>query len=319
LEAKSVKHFESHFLEGDSVIVGRHFGIRNNRYFHGAIDDIEIYDRVLTPAEVLQLHNAPNPNKNARIIRWILIAASVIVVAILILLWVRFRVRKAVGAEREKSRLNARILELETKALRAQMNPHFIFNSLNALQRFVLEDNKDKSYTYLNEFSKLLRKLLESSESEVISLTEEIEILRSYLEVEKLRFDNSFEYQLHSDIALSGQVYIPIMLVQPFAENAIWHGLLSRKGMRLLKITFTNISDDKLLCEVDDNGVGRDFKKKQFGEIKKKSLGLDLIRQRLELIRNATGVDTFFEIIDKTDNEGNSLGTTVRIIIPKMS
>ena len=317
LEGKSIKFFETRFLSTDSVIVGCFNAIRNTRYFQGCIDDIEIYDRMLSPAEVYQLYNAPNPNKNAIIEKWLLIGLLTVVVIILLISWVKRRIAKAVNAEKEKSRLNNRLIELETRAIRAQMNPHFIFNSLNTLQRFILEDDKNKSYTYLIEFSRLLRKLLETSESDTISLKEEIEILTAYLEIEKLRFDNSFEYHINSNVELMQSVYIPIMLVQPFAENAIWHGLLNKKGMRFLKITFTTIDHEKILCEIDDNGVGRHYKQKEQGEIRKKSMALDFIRQRLDLIKQSTGIECSFEITDKLDNGGNSAGTLVRMIIPK--
>lgn len=317
LEARCAKDFETRFLSTDSVILGSYNAVRNSRYFQGAIDDIEIYDRVLSPAEVFQLYNAPNPNKDAIIRKWLLIGLCFVVLISLVTLWVKRRIVKAVNAEKEKSRLNNRLIELETRAIRAQMNPHFIFNSLNTLQRFILEDDKNKSYTYLIEFSKLLRKLLESSESDTISLKEEIEILTAYLEIEKLRFDNSFEYTISSDIEMMQFVHIPIMLVQPFAENAIWHGLLNKKGMRFLKISFANLDDEKILCEIDDNGVGRGFKKTETGEIKKKSMALDFIRQRLDLIKQSTGIECSFEITDKVDSDDSAAGTLVRIIIPK--
>lgn len=316
--SRVAKNFTSRFLETDSVIVGGQLGKKNSRYFQGMIDDIEIYDRVITPAEVLKLYNAPNPNKKAIIIKWVEVGVFSLLILLVTAWWVRRRIKKAVDAEKEKSRMRARILDLETKALRSQMNPHFVFNALNTLQRFILEDNKEKSYTYLIELSRLLRKLLESSESDTISLAEEREILNAYLEIEKLRFDNAFEYRVETDIAQPELVFIPIMFIQPFAENAIWHGLLNRKGLRLLNIRFTNLDEKRILCEVDDNGVGRDFKTKNTDTIKKKSLAIDSIRQRLELTRQSTGIECSLEIIDKKDNQGNSLGTTVKVILPKI-
>jgi len=318
LEAKSAKNFESRFLQGDSVIVGGQLEHKNSRYFQGMIDDIEIYDYVLTPNEVQSLYNAPNPNKTAIILKWVGIGILILLVLLFIAWLIKRRVSRVINAEKEKNRINARLLELETRALRAQMNPHFIFNSLNTLQRFVLEDHKEKSYTYLIEFSRLLRQLLETSESDTISLKEEIDILTSYLEIEKLRFDNSFEYEITSNIVNMEFVYIPIMLVQPFAENAIWHGLLNKKGKRLLRIDFRDMGEKQIACEVDDNGVGRGFKEKDHTEIKKKSMALDFIRQRLDIIKQSTGLDCSFEIIDKKDVNGNPVGTTVRLILPKM-
>ena len=317
LISKSVKNFETHFLERDSVIVGCRNEKRNTRSFQGVIDDIAIYNRVLSPQEVLQLYTAPNPNKNAIVLKWGLFGLGLMAIVFMCLLFVKWRTAKIIRINKEKNELDARLLELETRAIRTQMNPHFIFNSLNTLQRFVLEDDKKKAYTYLVEFSGLLRKLLESSDADTISLKEEIEILTSYLEIEKLRFDNSFEYKISSDIIQTEQVYIPFMLVQPFAENAIWHGLLNKSGQRLLYVKFKYLDEQRILCEVEDNGVGRDFKVKESNSVKKKSMAIDFIQQRLDLLQRSTGISCSLEIIDKKDTEQNSLGTLVRIIIPK--
>ena len=295
LVSKCVKNFETRFLTNDSLMVGCHNEKKNTRTFHGVIDDIAIYNRVLSPDEVLQLYAAPNPNKSARILKWVLSGLGLMVIILIVLWLVKKRIAKAIRINKEKSELKARLIELETRAIRTQMNPHFIFNSLNTLQRFILEDEKEKSYTYLIEFSRLLRKLLESSESDTISLKEEIEILTAYLEIEKLRFDNSFEYKINSEMEQMEQVYIPFMLVQPFAENAIWHGLLNKKGLRLLTVSFKRLDERRIVCEIDDNGVGRDFKTNNVDPIKKKSLALDFIKQRLELLEQSTGIKMFIE------------------------
>ncbi|MEO6306155.1 MAG: histidine kinase, partial [Bacteroidia bacterium] len=206
LEARASKNFETRFLDGDSVVVGVHNELRNNRSFAGVIDDIEIYNRVLSQSEVLKLYNAPNPNKKNIALRLALGGILLIILIFLLGWWIKWRIAKGVKIEKEKNVLNVRLIELETRAIRTQMNPHFIFNSLNTLQRFILEDDKAKSYTYLIEFSKLLRKLLESSESDTISLKDEIEILKAYLDIEKLRFDNSFEFKITSEVINTDEV-----------------------------------------------------------------------------------------------------------------
>lgn len=317
LQDKLEKNFETRFLTGDSVLIGLFSNVKNERYFTGYIDDIQMYNRVLTPAEVNQLYEAPNPNTNAIIIRWILIVLSVLTFVVLTIVFINNRIRKSVEVEREKHRLNARLIELETRAIRTQMNPHFVFNAMNALQGFILDDDKQKASVYLIEFSSLLRKLLESSEADTVSLKEEIDILGAYLKVEELRFDNLFSYEIISSLTQMENIYIPFMMVQPFSENAIWHGLLHKKGERRLKVSFSDIDEKRLLCEIDDNGVGRGYKSDTEKTAKKKSLAIDFTRQRLHLIKQATGIEGSIEIIDKKDEQGNSLGTTVKIIIPK--
>jgi LytS/YehU family sensor histidine kinase len=228
------------------------------------------------------------------------------------------RYKHAVARQREKEKVSLRLTELETKAIRSQMNPHFIFNSLNTLQRFILEDDKRNAYTYLIEFSTLLRKLLESSELDMITLQEEITILDHYIKIEKLRFDNLFEYEIISDIKEMNDVYIPFMMLQPFVENAIWHGLLNKENNRFLKIAFSEPDIHRICCVIEDNGVGRNAGSKEKDPIKKKSLAIDLIRQRLELLERSNGIKCSFEITDLLDKDEKSLGTRVTITIPKL-
>lgn len=318
LVGKAAKNFESRFLEGDSVIIGSRSGEKNNRYLMGSIDDISIYNRVLSPAEVNELYHAPDPNRYNQYLKWFYMIMAFIALTMLTVWLIVRRYKSDLEKQKVKNRVDARLNELETKAIRSQMNPHFIFNSLNSLQRFILEDDKVNAYAYLIEFSTLLRKLLESSEADSIPLKEEIDILNSYLRIESLRFANSFQYEVVCYIENMEQVNIPFMLVQPFAENAIWHGLLHKSNDRRLSISFTNVDDRRLRCTVDDNGVGRNGLADR-GTIKKKSLAIDFIRQRLDLLEKTTGITCSFKIIDKKDDLQNSLGTTVEIIIPKIS
>jgi LytS/YehU family sensor histidine kinase len=208
--------------------------------------------------------------------------------------------------------------DLETKAIRTQMNPHFIFNALNTLQRFILEEDIANANSYLTKFSKLLRKVLESGNSESISLKEELEILKSYVEIEQLRFDKSFEFSLVSEINFPEQIQIPFMLIQPFVENAIWHGLLPKKDQRTLNIHFSDADENRIRCCIEDNGVGRKFSFSHRDPFKKKSMAIDFIQQRLDILQKATGINCFFTITDKENAQGQSEGTFVEILIPKM-
>jgi len=316
LENKMPKNFKSKFLEGDSVMIGHSANYKNERYFNGVIDDIEIYNKVLSPDEVTELYNAPNPNKFAIYIRIVLYVISIVLLIVLII-WLSIKVyKRSVARKQAQIDIANRLLELETKSIRTQMNPHFIFNSLNTLNRFILEADLPNAEVYLTKFAKLLRKLMESSTADKISLNEEIEILQGYLEIEKLRFANSFDFLIQNKINEGQDLFIPFMLIQPFVENAIWHGLIPKKGAKFVSISFSQIDDRRIECIIDDNGVGREEAIKHRDPLKKRSLAIDFIKQRLDLIARSKAIECYFEITDKKDDDLNSLGTTVVIIIP---
>jgi two-component sensor histidine kinase len=320
LNAKIGKGYRTTFLKNDSIVIGTTAAVKNERYLRGAVDDIMLYDRVLSPQEVYDLYATPDPNRYHIYFTWlvrILVAAGIIA----LISWLVIRRQKQnLEKEKEKSRVDSKMLELETRALRSQMNPHFVFNSLNTLQRFILQEDFKNSHHYLSKFSLLMRKLLESSSSDAISLADEIVVLNQYIEIEKLRFSNQFEFSVSSTVPLPEETHIPFMMVQPFAENAIWHGLLHKEGVCFLKVHFTEHDEKRIKCTIEDNGVGikRSEAKKRF--VGKKSMGIELIRQRTALLEKSVGVESTFSITDKSDRgvTGES-GTIVEIIIPKLN
>jgi len=203
---------------------------------------------------------------------------------------------------------------LEMKALRAQMNPHFLFNALNSIQECIITKNTDTAYSYLSSFSKLVRMILENSEKQFITLEDEIETLRLYLSIEKLRFDSSFEYLIDPGPKIDTSfVNIPAMIIQPYVENALWHGLINKKGEKKLVISFDQ-KNGNLECLIKDNGVGRNHAAKMQTDtkIKKHSMGMKITEERLQLLE----ADASITINDLKDNNGNACGTEVHIIIP---
>ncbi|MDP1800295.1 MAG: histidine kinase [Bacteroidota bacterium] len=272
--------------------------------------------------EALNVNNKWVPSSNTLLITvkkpyWAnpLFIILCIVIGTVIISTVLFAInRRQLKQERKRNELNIRLIELESKAVRSLMNPHFIFNSLNTLQRFILESDLQNAENYLTKFAKLLRKLIESSAIDKISLEDEINILSGYLEIEKLRFKNAFDFKIVSKI--EDEVNIPFMLIQPFVENAVWHGLIPKKEKGLLNITFTRKDENCLICIVDDNGVGREVAAQRKDPLKGRSLALELIKQRLDLMTRSTGVEYSYTVTDKIDNELKSLGTQVEIIIP---
>ncbi len=316
LEAKIYKGFVTPFLEGDSVMIGHSANKKNERYLCAAVDDIKIYNRVLSATEVTELYEAPNPNRLKHNLEWIAFVSIFILLIVMIIFLIVRKSRIELRKKELKNALNARMIELETRAMRMQMNPHFMFNALNTLQRFILEEDFENAQGYLSKFSKLLRKVLESSDEESITIEEEIEIIQMYVEIEKLRFGNTFEFTLVNEVTETNRIKIPFMFVQPLVENAIWHGLMHKADHRKLLIHFKKIDEHHLMCIVEDNGVGRSYVNKNRDLIKKKSLALDFIKQRIDIIHKATGIKGAIKIIDKKDDQNNSLGTIVEIIIP---
>lgn len=217
----------------------------------------------------------------------------------------------------EKIMIKKEAFDNKLSALRAQMNPHFIFNSLSSIQHLISVNNKASALNYLTKFSRLMRNLLESSIETTVVLSEEIKTLDTYLELESLRFDGTFKYDIQVDDALDvDAVEVPALIVQPFVENAIIHGLLNKQGAdKLLNIRFRQ-ADKQLVCEVDDNGVGRDAASSEHSILKfsRKSRGIEVTEKRLQALSHENKKNV--EIIDKKDDQGNALGTMVIIKIP---
>lgn len=214
---------------------------------------------------------------------------------------------------RENILLQQKALDEKNKALRAQINPHFIFNALNSIQNLIIKNDIKSSLKYLSRFSRLARNILESSIQPNATIDTEIDLLKDYLELESLRFDKSFTYHIHVDEDLdTSSIQIPYMALQPFVENSIIHGLLPKtEGERKLTVSFKK-QNDTLLCIVDDNGIGRKASREMNKNSLrgKKSRGMEVTSLRLNALGNKT---KGYQIIDKTDENGNPTGTTVII------
>jgi ligand-binding sensor domain-containing protein len=245
---------------------------------------------------------------------WFRVAA---VCSVILLAWLFYRSR--IRTVKTKAAITQQMAELEGKALRAQMNPHFIFNSLNAIQELIVTENYDGSYQYLSKFSKLLRMVLNNSEKNFIPLSSEIEMNSLYLELESLRFKQSFHYSITTDKSTDAEgTEFPSLLLQPFIENAIWHGLMHKEGEKKLAVQFITESN-MLTCTIEDNGIGRqmagEIKAKKLGAHHFTSKGTELAQHRMELLRQS-GINAVIATTDKYDYEGKAAGTVVEIKIP---
>lgn len=218
--------------------------------------------------------------------------------------------------EEEKTRIHQLIANSQLSALQAQMNPHFVFNSINSIQNFILKKDVSQAYDYLTKFSKLIRLVLQNSRKKEISIYEDLEVLRLYITLEQLRFDHTFEY--HEVIGRSVDVHntlIPPMLIQPHIENAIWHGIMPLEGLRKGRVLLQIDSDqDAVIIIIEDNGVGRkpDEKNSQH-----ESLSMKVTEERLRIVNSLyKNKQSDLEVIDLTDKNGNPAGTRIRLRIP---
>ena len=207
--------------------------------------------------------------------------------------------------------------ELEMQALRAQMNPHFIFNSLNSINRFILQNNRTQASEYLTKFSKLVRLILQNSQAPLISLESELEALELYLDLEALRFDHRFGYKISvpKDLDIEA-LQVPPLIIQPYTENAIWHGLMHKEDKGQLDIEVSE-EKDHLYFKIADNGIGR----KQAAAMasksatKHKSMGLKITRDRIAMLQKVNG-ESPVKIIDLENTDGSAAGTEVIIKMP---
>lgn len=201
--------------------------------------------------------------------------------------------------------------EAKLQSMRLQMNPHFLFNALNSIQQMTMSGKGDKAALYLSKFSKLLRKVLTHSDHEEVNLQEEIDMLQLYLELESLRFDDSFKYEIVCEPGLDKEEYrVPTLLIQPFVENAIWHGLLHKEGKRNLHISFKTTSDEGLECIVEDNGIGRSAAQSQRSS-SHTGKGLRTGEERLHILNQRNKQQNTLKIIDLYSSEGHAAGTRV--------
>lgn len=220
----------------------------------------------------------------------------------------------------ELMELNVKMAESKFLNLRLQMNPHFLFNSLSSIQHLIVSQQATRAYKYLTVFSNFLRSLLNYADKNFIQLDTELKILHMYIELESLRFDQSFTWEINAEESLSNdEVLVPSLMVQPFAENAIWHGLLHKEGDKKLSIRFSNSSDEYLTCIIEDNGIGRQkaeiIQKGKITAMVHESKGIGIIRERLALLQQKTGKPASLKIEDMYSNNEAS-GTKVIITIP---
>ncbi len=239
---------------------------------------------------------------------------SLIAIMLVMIIYLVFRLR--IKAIRNKNQLLLDIYRYQQEALIGQMNPHFIFNALNSLQRYILENDKVASNKYLSKFSGLMRKTLENSQNKEISIQAESDTLQLYLEVEASRFKNRFNFELIIGEGFDPKTtMIPVFIIQPLVENAIWHGLMNSEKLGLLQIQFTRSSND-LQCMIVDNGIGREAAAAISNRKDKKSLGISIIQNRIKLLNTQENREINIQYTDLKNESGMATGTEVIVSFP---
>jgi anti-sigma regulatory factor (Ser/Thr protein kinase) len=224
---------------------------------------------------------------------------------------------------RRKAQTDLQIAELEMQALQAQMNPHFVFNVINSIQRYILERDARKGTELLGDFSRMIRQTLTLSSKRIITLQEEIAYLVSYLKLEQERVAYKFQFNIETEHGINpADIHIPSMLIQPIVENAIKHGLSPLEGSDgLLTITFTKVDDHSLHCVVEDNGIGIEqslaAKKDSTTRLSK---ALNITQRRIELFNQSSKIEKYsVTVTDRSKMDVTINGTVVRIILPIQS
>ncbi|MDY8137861.1 histidine kinase [Aquimarina sp. 2201CG5-10] len=253
---------------------------------------------------------------------WFVLLCAIIVGGIVIFIY-KLQLKKkekAKNIELEKMELSKKMVSLKLENLRSQMNPHFIFNALNSIQEYIILNQKNLASDYLGKFSDLIRTYLNHSNQGKITLQEEIDCLEMYLELEELRFEDKLSYHITlAEEIQPNHIEIPTMLVQPYAENALKHGLLPREGNGILSINFKYATDDGvIICTIEDNGVGRE-KSREINHLKTKlhtSFATKATQDRLDLYNYDKKEQIRVSIEDLFDDQNNPSGTRVTLFIP---
>ena len=229
----------------------------------------------------------------------------------------QYRIGQIKKREALETSYEKKVAQIEMNALRSQMNPHFIFNSLNSIKNYALTKGPYETADYLTKFAHLVRLILQNSKKHKVEISDEVEAIREYIDIESMRFSDSFEshFEIDPDL-LHSDMEIPPMIIQPYVENAIWHGLLHKEGLKKIEIIVKTKDTNNLQIEIVDNGIGREAAAKLRSKSHGKSFGMQLGANRIKLMSNNDGLHGTVEVIDVKDKNEINLGTKINITLP---
>jgi tetratricopeptide (TPR) repeat protein len=305
--AESLRHFKLYSIAKDSVANAENIrnGVRSEMNFE--FDKKEVLQR--KEQEKRELVYREQTKRHQQQIFFVILFI-LLVFGIIFLIYNRIQLKKTLTLQKE-------LAEYEQKALHLQMNPHFVFNCLGSISSFIVQNGSDSAIKYLSKFSKLMRLTLEYSKESLIPIDKEIESLQNYLELEQLRFNQKFDFTISKDKDIEDDMALPPLLLQPFVENAIIHGLIPKNEKGTIAIDFS-IEKESLICTIEDNGIGFDKSK----EIKEtlvsvhKSMALDITKKRLEMMEASTSRKANVAIEELKNDAGEILGTKVVLNLP---
>lgn len=250
--------------------------------------------------------------------RTLLFALIPVVVAFSFIVFIFYRSKREAYYKQKEAELKLNIAEVEMKALRSQMNPHFIFNCLNSIHHYMHRSQGPLAGEYLIKFSQLIRHVLETSSYRMIPLADDLNALKLYMELEQLRTEHSFDFHIQVEDGIdAGSIEIPPLLIQPFVENSIWHGINHRGKGGLIKVHVT-LDDTMLSCVIEDNGHEGGVKEiyDLSNAVKKTSLGMALIHDRLEVVNHLYKVKAGYTINDLRNEKGEKEGKRILLTLP---
>ena len=315
---EALLHFRQYELFKDSILNEQTAEKINELQIKHEVTDKERKIALLESEKQLQLNEARRQSglKKALIAGFVLI----LILGGLILYSIRQRYQlMQKDNEIEEANLRHQLSDLKIQALRAQIDPHFLFNCLNSINRMIVKGDTENASMYLKKFSKLIRQIVENGQAIRVSLENELALIESYIQLEELRFKNKIGYEIHVDEKIEkGNTFLPPMILQPFVENSIWHGLTNKNPHEQgrIKIAVTE-ENENLLCMIEDNGIGRDQSRKTNTPIhgKTRSVGIGITEERLKLL-TTDGIRDLIKITDLKDTFDTAIGTRVEIRIP---
>ena len=293
---ESLSHFKQHIIFRDSLN-----NENNSKKFNEAEANFEL-DKKNSLLEEQQ-------KRNNQLV-WFAIIGGLLLLSLIFVIYNRMQVKKRLTLQKE-------VAEYEQKALHLQMNPHFVFNCLGSISSFIVQNGTDSAIKYLTKFSKLMRLTLEYSKNSLIPIDKEIEGLQNYLELEQLRFNQKFDFKITSNPNIEDDMALPPLLIQPFVENAILHGMVPKIGNGRIDINF-DITENNLICTIIDDGIGL-TKSKQLKENSVKahqSMALEITKKRLEMMENGSNNKSELKIEEILNNNNEAIGTKVVLKLP---
>ncbi len=302
----ALEHFQKHSQAKDSLINAAAIRKSVETAMNYEFEKKELIQKEENEKRELLLKEEAKSSK-MKLLFGVLIA--VLLFGIGFLIYNRSQLKKRLTLQKE-------LAEYEQKALHLQMNPHFVFNCLGSISSFIVQNGTDSAIKYLSKFSKLMRLTLEYSKESLIPIDREIESLQNYLELEQLRFNHMFDFKIHKSQNIEDDVSLPPLLIQPFVENAIIHGVIPKKQVGNVIVDFT-LGQDVLICTITDDGIGINTSKKnkEHSVVAHKSMALDIIKKRLEMISSSTSRDATISVEELKSNQKVS-GTKVVLKLP---